>query len=101
MKRDKIYLHWRFLVMRRDGNHCVMCDKGPKGINVHHLVPKNFEKWELDVENGISLCPTHHTLGKHSAHKNPIWFYEWMLKNRPDQLGLAIRRLCEVSEDIQ
>jgi len=52
------------------------------------------------MDNGITLCVTHHTFGKWSAHKNPIWFYEWMLHNRSEQLGLAISRLMEIENEI-
>ena len=99
-KSSKAYQEWRSAVMEHDRGFCVICGKGPKYNNAHHLVPNNFTKYALTVDNGIILCPQHHTLGKFSAHKNPIWFYEWMLRHRPEQLGLAISRLMEFTDDI-
>jgi len=94
----KQHIAWRKAVLERDGG-CVICNKAEKNFfycNVHHLVPSEFHKYEFDETNGIALCPMHHTLGKFSAHKNPLWFYEWMLENRIKQLEIALQRLNEV-----
>jgi hypothetical protein len=91
--KSKKHKEWRKLALKRDGG-CVICsEKILKYCNVHHLVPSMFHKYEFELDNAICLCPNHHTLGKFSAHKNPIWFYEWMLHHRTDQLRIAITRL--------
>ena len=90
---------WSARIRERDGQ-CAICGAKDKRLNAHHLVPRQFEKYRLDMDNGITLCVTHHTFGKWSAHKNPIWFYEWMLNNRSEQLGLAISRLMELQNEI-
>ncbi len=97
MKRDKSYVKWREAVIKRD-KECVICGAGPKYLNIHHIIPKNFTKFALNIANGITLCPHHHTLGKWSAHKNPIWFSDWLEKNRKGTYWLARDRLEEESE---
>ena len=93
MRRSKDYLQWRANVLNRDDNQCVICGHDKKFLNAHHLIPKNFDEFALLIDNGISLCPGCHTLGKFSAHKNPIWFVEWMKINRPMALQRSIERL--------
>ena len=98
-RRGREYKEWRFLVLKRDENQCVICGHGQKYLNAHHIVPKNFLKYALEVDNGITLCPHCHTLGKWSAHKNPIWFTEWLRINRPKTLILAKERLEKEEEE--
>ena len=96
MKRNftnKEYLEWRKKVLDRDGGLCVDCGRGPKYNNVHHLIPSFFHQYELLVDNGLTLCPLCHTLGKFSAHKNPIWFYGWLKDHKPNLLNIAEARL--------
>ena len=90
---SKEHLEWRQKILERDNYKCVICSKGPKYLNAHHLLPSEFHKYEHDVDNGITLCPQHHTLGKESAHKNPYWFFLWMKENRSQQHEVAIWRL--------
>lgn len=95
MKRDKAYLKWREAVISRD-MACVICGKGPEYLNAHHLIPKNFKKWSLVVDNGLTLCAGCHTLGRFSAHKNPLWFSRWLRINMNKTYMAAIRRLQEL-----
>ncbi len=93
MKRNKQYILWRETVLNRDDNKCIICGNGPKYLNCHHLIPKNFEQFALDVDNGLTLCPSCHTLGKWSAHKNPIWFTKWLQTNMWDTYRQVLDRL--------
>jgi 5-methylcytosine-specific restriction endonuclease McrA len=93
VKRDKEYLKWRENVLKRDGYQCVICKAGPKHLNAHHLIPKNFKEYALNVDNGLTLCPTHHTLGKFSAHKNPLWFGMWLRKYDRNKYEMIMRRI--------
>jgi len=99
MKRKftKNHKEWREKVLKRDENECVICGKGPKYLNAHHLIPSSVHKWEFDVANGITLCSHCHTLGSFSAHKNPIWFVIWMNNNRPGALRTAEWRIEDVT----
>ena len=100
MKRkfNKEHKAWRAQVLERDGNHCVMCPKDTY-LNAHHLIPNTIRAYEFHVDNGITLCATHHTLGTYSAHKNPLWFSQWLKENRPELYHLAIMRLPPVSSN--
>ena len=97
MKRNfnkKEHQDWRSDLIERDKG-CIICGHGLKGLNAHHLIPANFKEFEFDIDNGVMLCPSHHTLGKFSAHKHPIWFSRWLRINRNPQYALAIRRIRE------
>ena len=97
MKRkfNKEHKDWRKKVLERDNHKCVVCGTGPKYLNVHHLIPSEFKDFEFDVDNGITLCPSHHTLGKFSAHKNPLLFSCWLSNNFSELFDLASRRLAD------
>jgi len=82
MKRDKFLIEWSLAVRERD-KACQVCGTVTKRLNAHHIIPKNFLKYKYDLSNGITLCVTHHKFGKFSAHKNAIWFANWMRENRP------------------
>ena len=100
MKRDSNYMKWRDAVLARDGG-CVVCPeykKKLKNCNVHHIIPKNFIQFALNVDNGIGLCPSHHTLGRYSAHKHPIWWVKWMRRNRLGTLQLAEDRMEDIDD---
>ncbi len=78
----KLHAEWRAKVLERDGYRCVACkpeawNEGQR-LNAHHLIPKEFKEYRWDVDNGMTLCVHHHTLGKFSAHKNPVWFTLWL-----------------------
>ena len=96
MKRkfNKEHKDWRERVLQRDNHTCVIpgCEK-IKFLNAHHLIPNTFHDYEFTLDNGMTLCSHHHTLGKFSAHKNPIWFYEFLLHHHPVTLGICIDRL--------
>ena len=101
MGKENRKLHdiWRTHVLARD-KHCVIC--GPKGrwtpqgkvklLNAHHLIPKEFAEYRWKHDNGMTLCVHHHTLGKLSAHKHPMWFIWWLLINKPDVARLMKER---------
>lgn len=95
MKRTDENLAWRKEVLDIDDNKCIICGDGPKFLNAHHLIPKNFKKWRYDVNNGVALCPKHHILGKFSAHKNPMWFSRWLRINKNPLYMIVINRLKE------
>lgn len=100
MKRNREYMIWRDAVLARDGG-CAVCPEHKRKLkhcNAHHIIPKNFIKFALNVDNGIGLCPSHHTLGRYSAHKHTIWFYQWMRTERPEILLLALKRMQEVED---
>ena len=97
MKRKftKEHQEWREKVLSRDNYKCVVCGNGPRYLNAHHLVPSLFKEYQFFENNGVTLCPTCHTLGKFSAHKNPLWFTDWLKKHYPKLYFIAMERLNE------
>ena len=100
MKRDKNYLIWRENVINRD-KCCQICKKNGKnndgkGLNAHHLIPRNFKMYAYDVDNGLTLCAGCHTLAKYSAHKHPIWFSRWLRINRNPTYMQVINRIKDI-----
>lgn len=65
-KYDKI---WAKLVRERDGQ-CKKCGKRPPYVlNAHHIRPRGRKSTRLLLENGITLCFSHHTGTDDSAHR--------------------------------
>ena len=92
--KSKEHREWREKVLTRDDFTCQVCKKqSNKGLNAHHIIPSNFKEYEWDPDNGLILCAGCHTLGMYSAHKNPLWFYNWMKSNKPHLHNLAEARL--------
>lgn len=77
----------RQAVIQRDKG-CVICGSTER-MNVHHIIPREVEKYFFDVNNLITLCIKHHKFGSPksdlSAHKNAFPFYLWLQENRPEQ----------------
>ena len=82
-KEDK---DWALAVKERDGFACVICGDTIKP-NAHHILPRELHDTKLDISNGITLCVKHHLFSREiSAHNNPLAFFLWMEKNRPEIL---------------
>lgn len=89
-KEDK---EWASKVKDRDGWRCVICG-GNNRLNAHHIIPREIPDTKFLVDNGISLCVSHHMFSrKISAHNNPLAFFMWMEENRPEQM-FKIKREC-------
>ena len=67
-------------------------------LNAHHLVPRQFIEYRLEMDNGITLCVHCHNFGKFSAHKNPLWFANWLKQNKEDDYVRAMVRLAELEK---
>ena len=98
MKRDKAYKKLRDDCMKRDQNQCCICGKGPKYLNLSHILPEEFTQYQYDLNNVLMLCPSHHKLGNFSFHKNPVFFIKWLAVNRPNTYWIAIDRLRLLNE---
>jgi 5-methylcytosine-specific restriction endonuclease McrA len=83
---------WSLAVRGRDGA-CVVCGAG-EHLQAHHILPKeSYPLLSLDSANGVTLCPRHHKFGKESAHKNAVWWAEWLRTNRPAQWTWAVANM--------
>ena len=78
---------WRIAVWLQAGGVCEMTgqkDGEGKGhvLNRHHIIGKSNYRVRWMVINGALLTAGAHTLAPNSAHKNPIYFLEEMIKKR-------------------
>lgn len=81
-KADKL---WSEKVKALQGYKCAVTgtSREEEILNSHHIEARTNLALRWDVINGICLSCGTHTFRKDSAHKSTIWFYEWLLKNRP------------------
>ena len=59
-KYDKKHKIWAAEVKEIFNNQCVVCGRTDM-LNAHHLIPWEIEQFRHDKNNGIALCPKHHT----------------------------------------
>jgi hypothetical protein len=61
-RNDYSYIEWRKSVMKRDEGKCRMGSEDCFGyMTVHHILSwKKFPNERYNVNNGITLCQTHH-----------------------------------------
>ena len=80
-KADKL---WR--TVGKSNSSCEVCEKYPEQkviynqLHPHHVCGRRNEQLRWDIRNRCWLCPTHHTLGRISAHNTPRWFNEEFFK---------------------
>ena len=75
---------WSLLVKLKAGMECEIetCRK-TKYLNSHHIFTRRNKAVRWCVDNGVALCPSHHTLNsKFSAHATPVTFTSWLEKKR-------------------
>lgn len=86
MKRKirKEDIEWAKAVKEKFDNKCAVCG-GEERINAHHLIPREMKEFKYDIDNGISLCPSHHRFSfRLSAHQNPMMFAIWFQDKYPE-----------------
>ena len=84
--------------VKRDSAGDVMHSKHGRPIRTrieqHHILDrKNYPDLRTNPMNRIALCYRHHKAGKYSAHRNGIWFANWLATNRPGQWAWAITHI--------
>lgn len=74
----------------------------PQKMDSHHLFSRHFRDCPLkfDIMNLICLCPICHKFGDKSAHKNPIWFGEWLRLNKPEIYEYVLKH-CSDKVDLK
>lgn len=93
---------WSLAIRTRDGHVCALCGRSTQSdssvrLNAHHILPKKFfPDVQFEMWNGVSLCPKCHTFGKFSAHKNGVFFAEWLKHSRPEQYEEVVNYLKNV-----
>ena len=84
---------WSVAIRTRDKHVCALCGRS-EHLNAHHILPKKFfPDVQFEMWNGISLCPKCHTFGKFSAHKNGVFFSEWLKHSRPEQYEEVVNHI--------
>ena len=70
---EKLLKLWRSAALERAGNRCEFpdCTINYTQLHCHHIYHRAHVSLRYDLRNAIVLCPTHHTLGGLSAHKDP------------------------------
>ncbi len=82
LRKDK---EWGKAIKLRDGNKCVICGREDY-LHAHHIIPRERKEFRWDIDNGISLCVSHHKYSfEISAHKNSFVFMHWLINNRIKQ----------------
>ena len=91
--RDQLDKLWSEIVKQRAGNVCEYktCSKTAY-LNAHHIFGRSNLSVRWDLDNGVCLCPKHHTLGNWSAHKSPIEFIEWLKQRRGNEWYEDLRK---------
>ena len=74
-KLDKL---WSDKVKERANFKCEYCGTKDKRLNSHHIFSRSNKSVRWDLDNGLCLCVSHHSLGNFSAHKNPFEFSDWI-----------------------
>lgn len=82
-------------IRERDNNQCVICGKTGL-LHVHHILPKErFKDLKFDPLNLISLCPSCHRFSRYSAHKNGLFFSEFLRLKRPIQYQYCMNKILD------
>ncbi|MGQ4874267.1 MAG: HNH endonuclease [Promethearchaeia archaeon] len=87
-RKDK---EWKLKIKERDDSKCQICGRTDI-INCHHIFPREIKKLRWVEDNGICLCPKHHKFSLEiSAHRNPLAFILFLIKNKKEQLNRLIK----------
>ena len=93
--KTKLLQLWSKTVRERDGNKCSICGK-KEHLNAHHILEKKlFPEYSLSIENGVCLCARHHRFSHCSAHRNPVFFCNWLKQNRRSQYQWVLTKMVE------
>lgn len=73
---------------------CGVCGR-TEYLAAHHLIGRMAKSVRLDLENGYTVCPLHHTFSNEfSAHRTPKDFKEWAREKDPER----VRRVEEKAQ---
>ena len=75
-------------------NACCMC--GAKGkVDCHHIVSRTIARLSFEPLNCVLLCSSCHKFSRHSAHKNPVNFILWLIKNEKERFDYIVAHMNE------
>ena len=91
IKIGKFDKQWGALVRHRDGK-CLYCGT-PSNLNAHHFKGRACKATRLMLDNGVSLCSSHHVFSSDfSAHKTPEKFERWFKKTFPKRFKAITKK---------
>ena len=103
-EEKEIYNIWADTIKDRDNRECFICAT-KYGLCSHHIIPREHKEYLLSLDNGITLCLKHHKFSRNiSAHNNPLAFFMWLDKYKPDFMKIArerMRNLLKEKEGIE
>ena len=66
-------------------------------VHCHHLIGRQQVFYRHNLNNGVCLCPNHHTFSiELSAHASPWAFEEWMEEHLPEQYDWWVKNRNKV-----
>lgn len=76
------YRNWRTCVLKRDKFKCKISDKKCSGsLQVHHILPwRDYPELHYEINNGITLCKTHHPRKREDEAKLSPYFQSLIIK---------------------
>jgi len=83
---------WSFAVKERDNFTCRYTNCSNKNVDSHHIIKRQFRTLRWDLDNGLTLCKSHHYFSNNAAHVDELGFMEWMKENNINFANLWKRR---------
>ena len=83
-------------VRKRDGQ-CLRCGKKTP-VYTHHIMSRRYLGTRWDMENGVTLCVSHHRRAHGDPEEFRDWVLAWMGRERFDFLKYRALRITKYSE---
>jgi 5-methylcytosine-specific restriction endonuclease McrA len=89
---------WSRMVRERDGA-CLYCGRKDY-LQAHHFKGRSCKATRLMLENGVTLCSSHHTFNyQFSAHRTPEAFAKWFKKTFPDRHKVIVKKAQQMMSE--
>lgn len=79
--QKKFHEWWREEVYKNAKYKCEVCGK-KETLNPHHIITKRNLSTRFYIPNGCCLCSGCHVLNNKSAHKDGLWFSDFIREKR-------------------
>ena len=95
LQKEMDYI-WADTIKHRDNYSCAIC-VSTFHPNAHHIIPRENKQFRYLLDNGLTLCTSHHKFSRRiSAHNNPFAFFLWLQKFYPNTFLAAAERTKEM-----
>ena len=85
--KKKAFRAWSLVVRKRAGNVCEFCGSKEK-LQSHHIEDFRLcSALRYEPRNGICCCVAQHKFRRDSAHHSFVLMYDYLTKNRPDDIN--------------